>query len=98
MSVNTFSKQTEIILRSIRLRSILVWTAPNAGLTLANDFTRHGVEPSVTMQGVKQENSTSKLTIQRSQNTFLSIVTFEKLTGEKRRYNIHYTVQMRVFY
>ena len=29
MSVNTFSKRTEIDLRSIQLRSILVWTAPN---------------------------------------------------------------------
>ena len=28
MSVNTFSKRTEIDLRSIQLRSILVWTAP----------------------------------------------------------------------
>ena len=29
MSVNTFSKRTEIDLRSIQLRSILVWMAPN---------------------------------------------------------------------
>ena len=29
MSVNTFSKRTEIDLRSIQLRSILVWTAPS---------------------------------------------------------------------
>ena len=28
MSVNTFSKRTEIDLRSIQLRSILVWMAP----------------------------------------------------------------------
>ena len=30
MSVNTFSKRTEIDLRSIQLRSILVWTAPKS--------------------------------------------------------------------
>ena len=35
MSVNTFSKRTEIDLRSIQLRSILVWTAPKWVWTLS---------------------------------------------------------------
>ena len=33
MSVNTFSKRTEADLRSIQLRSILVWTAPKIDLS-----------------------------------------------------------------
>ena len=39
MSVNTFSKRTEIDLRSIQLRAILVWMAPNCAVIYGSDVT-----------------------------------------------------------
>ena len=42
MSVNTFSKRTEIDLRSIQLRSILVWTAPKVDLKLDTTVAQGG--------------------------------------------------------